>query len=372
MSGLLSHRDSPLILAYKQAGSQGRINILQQAKGRKLPLWLDDDNKTPTYNEMVDIFQLNYYAYYTTLIETQQFFAISFDPKALINQLGQTNEFFEIHESGIQMRLKKPIDEIPYHIWLQIRTAQQTFLGNAFQQFSADLNVHDIFTPPDVEFRFGAWYDKDPIDNHAYDEAQEALFNDANQVCEAAEQLKLQRIKAINTASEKLRAMTLKKPKLHSSLLKVHKEVIKLLTTENLDTLALVMTRTVDLFNGRFNVQQYETLLNNVYGHAKASNEMKALCQTMLQLCTAAVAIGVIAAAAPLAFGAAAVLPASIAAGTAAVSATLFAAGATYSFFAIEETEQTGLSLAMSEALQAKNEDDQFERSVARYDAQFR
>lgn len=160
MPGLLKHSGSLRVSEYKKAGSAARSKMLDDAIQQMKRLhrwWNDSEEKANIYNTMVEISQLINYAHHTQLIETQQSFAIAFDTKPLLPLLKENNAYFEIPERG-QLRLKKPIAEIPSQVWTQLRAAQQSYLGGVFQKHSSTMDVYDILTPPDVEFQFGAWY----------------------------------------------------------------------------------------------------------------------------------------------------------------------------------------------------------------------
>ena len=370
MPGLLQHSDSLLVQQYKKAGSLARSKMLEQAVQKAKNFtgwWNNDEGKAAIRNEMVEVFQLVNYASHVQRIETQEYFDVAFDP-----------------------------------------ATQQSYLGKIFSKDSSNLDVFDNLTPPDVQFPYDNWGNDNLSEAFTNcEKSQKELLALAEQAKFKDDELRAQYIVAIKKAEITFKQMGERHPEFQESLegvlklikqssqIELHAMMIKnsvynltamdekdprvtkvmreasklapnslkvtnekdLARTENLAILALIMTRTADLLNGKYPPQKYETLLNSVYGHATSSPEMQELCNTMLKLCATAIVIGLVAAAAPITLGAAAVVPAMATAATSATAATMFAAGATYSFFASdEETPQTGLSLAMATLLNTKKE----------------
>jgi hypothetical protein len=129
------------LLSYKHANASARQNTLDQ-----LALFIEN---IPTQTIPKDIEEANSictkFAYAATLInyadalhriETQQYFDILVDFKmsALLKETdtyAKLNQYIEFHPTAPQMKLLKPVEEIPKEIWQLFRDAQKETLARA-------------------------------------------------------------------------------------------------------------------------------------------------------------------------------------------------------------------------------------------------
>lgn len=348
--------DMPLLSLYKSANHAERKNILTNAVTsiNRLPAYLADSAQaTKTHSDMFELFQLINYVSYTQRVETQQFFDISFDPRPLIAHFGANNLYFECNEFG-KMRLKKPIVEIPNDVWREFRAAQQSPIEKIYQRLSSDLDVYNIFIPSKDAFPYG-WYTSAEQDQD-YDTAQGTLLALAREVDKSAQALTERRLEAFKQATKDLKKIGSDNYELQTLLRSINNEAVTLSRTEQLEPLVVAMTQTIAMLNGTLPIEEYEALLNSMHGHATSSPGMQELCKTLLTFCAVAVSIGIAALVIPTLGVVAAGVASTVTACVAGTSATFFAAGATYAFFADKDTEATGLSKAMADAANARKE----------------
>ncbi|MCL9684550.1 hypothetical protein [Legionella maioricensis] len=143
------------LLQFKHADSAGRVTILDKTALaiKNLPQQIQNKERAgDAYTKMSYAATLINYADALQRIENQDYFNILIDFKMVPlfedPRFSVLNQYFEFHHTKPQMRLKKPINQIPTTIWQLFRVAQkaQLELKGTLNQYHLD--ELDILNPP--------------------------------------------------------------------------------------------------------------------------------------------------------------------------------------------------------------------------------
>ena len=176
------------LLQFKRADCDGRNIILEAAvlEIKNLPHQIQNkESAMDAYKKMSFVATLLNYADALRRIENQDFFDILIDFK-MVNLFEKPcfktlNDYFAFHKTKPQMRLKKPISDIPIKIWQLFRTAQkaQLELTGRLEQFNLDeldiLNLpQDQLYPLPIQMM--ARYENEAVDRIGANKAGQYLF----------------------------------------------------------------------------------------------------------------------------------------------------------------------------------------------------